>query len=322
VERLRKGEFEMSIFFSSDMFRRTAVMLTFIVLVGCVQTQFIYDDQDFAPGEFATIVPYSCVLGAFSCGVNGLPVRVQGIDTVGTRSSPPNLAQGDVEGGIRMLPGPHTLRWSWGKFSWNEEERRSWRGTISFMAEAGHAYRIDGEFVGEGVRVWITDKTTGQEVADGTEHVLEGLEPIFVDVFRAYDGPAHSREKVAVLNGSLVTFDPTIGLNKPQFHSTNLVSIDGRFDVPQFWADTIKVEVLPGAHLLSVRSLIQTDIPLVVEQGEEYRVRAHSDFKNKNNKFHIWVENIGNSHVETEVTCEVQRNNWSGAISVTNCIQK
>lgn len=126
----------------------TLVIGLLLAIAGCITPVKMYEGADLPPEQTAIIKPTCPKLFNPECASI---VEVDGKDV-----PPNNLLP------IAVLPGEHEIMcevlFSIG-YKWLVSPAR----TLTFQADAGHVYRVDGIYHKN--HLWIVDETTGVEVA-------------------------------------------------------------------------------------------------------------------------------------------------------------
>jgi len=282
------GSFEgRSILRSYDLKRAMAPLtmsLVLLILAGCATTYTAYEGATLPSEQMA-------ILEGFEFKFSG-DILAEGIDQL-------NITNFDQHSNIELLPGWHTVRLQ------HEGIANSWRrGSVQFYAEAGHVYEIQADDQREDVlawvRFWITDKNTGQIIADVTQPSVE--------VIRAYDGPELSRNETAVIKGTINSLRDFCFIT---CHRETLIGvIDEKWEIPGHWPDFVEVEVLPGQRDVSLvylyhenrRDGYKANLEFTAEPGHSYE--ANSQLPSRSDEpVRFWIEDANTKQVVAEIYC-------------------
>ena len=163
---------------------------------------------------------------------------------------------------VEILPGQHTVTLYLTKSCYDGPRKFGVPQTFSFIAEAGHVYKADGNWNGGDNQIWIIDKT-GNFVA--------GMKPL-------------PHEKVARLKGKRLFFLPLCAI----------AAVDGKIMSEDF---TMEAEMFPGKHEVTIK-LAEPFIPsiwrfsFIAEADHVYQVEAYwktEGWHVVDNQMWIWI---------------------------------
>lgn len=223
----------------------SSLFILFMVATGCTTTQ-TYPGPQLPPNRVAKLEgTYNYY---FICDVQ---CEIATVDGKGVA----DMAE--------ILPGKHTVTLYLTKSCYQGPTNFGVPQTFSFLAEAGHVYKADGNWHGGDNQIWIIDKETGQVVA--------GMKPL-------------PHEKVARLKGKSLLFIP----------QCTIVAVDDKIMSDDF---TMEAEMLPGNHEVTIK-LVEPFIPpiwrfsFVAEAGHVYQVEAYWKSEGLHvvgNQMWIWI---------------------------------
>ncbi|MFH2012352.1 MAG: hypothetical protein ABIJ37_06615 [Pseudomonadota bacterium] len=206
----------------------SSLIILFMVATGCTTTQ-TYPGPQLSPEKLAKLEgTYNYY---FICDVECVIAAVDGKGFYGT---------------VEMLPGKHAVTLYLTYSCYKGPTNYGVSQTFSFVAEAGHVYKADGNWHGGDNQIWIIDKKTGKVVA--------GMKPL-------------PHEKVARLKGKRLFSIPLCAI----------AAVDGKIMSDDF---TMEAEMLPGKHEVTIK-LIEPFIPpiwrfsFVAEAGHVYQVDGY-----------------------------------------------
>ncbi len=137
------------------------IICLLLAIAGCTTTVKMYEGAELPPEQTATIKDsyHEYVFNS-------------------TFSTIFQVDRKDIEGGvgnieIEVLPGQREVTCAMGSFIGIIPVSRKPR-TLTFQAEAGHVYRVDGSYYLN--HLWIVDETTGVEVAGDKPEIPEPIE--------------------------------------------------------------------------------------------------------------------------------------------------